>query len=162
MPDNDPSSPYPYSVLAKEILQGRQARAVFLLICEGNFGTNWAIEGPANVCASVPELLVDVAEDLRAGMVADDSDAVVLRPISLSGAYADLCEKACKLANAESAFLYVIEGNSGTDFSLFCPPEKAGIYPELLRGLAYDLAVATKPIRDRLGLADVKNPTTIH
>jgi len=133
---------HPYQALARAIQADQRARAVFVLIAEGEFGTNWALEAPGNVAAQIPELLVDVAEDVRAGMVSHDSNQVIFIPeVFHERKFAIAAEKACKLANAQYAFVYVLDGRDGTDFGLFAPPGyDVGIIAELLRGIAYDIA----------------------
>ena len=159
MPKNKDDDIHPYSVLAREIVHGRRARAVFLYIDDGMMGSTWALEAPANVAAMMPEILVDVAEDIRAGIYEDDSEAKIITHIGNRGPYADLVEKACQLARGTMAFLYVLEGDDGSEFSIYAPPEyNFEPFPDFLRGVAWDLAHEEPALRDRLGLEDPRDP----
>lgn len=146
---------HPYAVLAKTICEGLAARGVVLLVVEGVAGDNWGIWTSPEVMARLPEILEDCANEIIAGLVDQDASTVILTARGPAGRHADLAEKACRLAEARAAFLYVQEGREGSSWSLYCLPEDRRLLGELVSGCATDMRQEELRKRHELGLEQV-------
>lgn len=151
-----PQAEHPVGALAKVICEDTHARGVFLYIMEGEFRghelTNWGVWCPPEIMAGLPEIIEDAANEVIAGQVSTDADAVVMTAAGTHGVYADYCEQACRQANARAAFVYVQEGNNGSNWSIFCTPEDRHLVGECVSGAAEDMKSEEPKLRSQQGL----------